>query len=106
MIPTTSHVLSTACWLVGELHTLSPTEMHDRRRTVTVNVQVLLGRATAQVVSRRPLTAEDRVSPCGICGGQSGTGAGFSQSSSGFPRQYIILPSLSKLISSGECVKC
>jgi hypothetical protein len=34
----------------------------------------------AQVVSRRPLTAEARVrarvNPCGICGGQSGTGTG------------------------------
>jgi hypothetical protein len=43
----------------------------------------------AQVVSRRPLTAEAwvraRVNPCGICGGQSGTGTGFSQSSSVFP---------------------
>jgi hypothetical protein len=46
----------------------------------------------AQVVSRRPLTAEARVRawvyPCGICGGQSGTGTGFSQSSSVFPCQY------------------
>jgi hypothetical protein len=38
--------------------------------------------------------------------GQSGTGAGFSPSSSVFPCQYIIPPSLSKLISSGECVIC
>jgi hypothetical protein len=46
----------------------------------------------AQVVSRRPLTAEARVrarvNQCGICGGQSGTGTGFSPSSSAFPCQY------------------
>jgi hypothetical protein len=40
----------------------------------------------AQAVSRRPLTAEPRVrsraSPCGVFGGQSGTGKGFSQSTS------------------------
>jgi hypothetical protein len=39
------------------------------------------GRAMAQAVSRRPVTAEarvrSRVSPCRICGGQSGTGTGF-----------------------------
>jgi hypothetical protein len=65
-----------------------------------------IGRAMAQDVSRRPLTAEARVrariNPCGICGGQNGTGTGFSQSSSVLPSQYIISPSLSKLISSGE----
>jgi hypothetical protein len=46
----------------------------------------------AQVVSRRHLTAEARVrvrvNPCGICGGQSCTGKGFSPSSSVFPCQY------------------
>jgi hypothetical protein len=46
----------------------------------------------AQGVSYRPLTAKPqvhaRVSPCVICGGQSGTGTGFCQSSSGFPCQY------------------
>jgi hypothetical protein len=71
------------------------------------NIQ--FGRAMAQVVTLRPLTAGARVrargSPCGICGGQSGTGTGFSPSSSVFPC-HIILPSLSKLISSGERVIC
>jgi hypothetical protein len=69
-----------------------------------------LGRAMAQFVSCQPLTAEDRVrarvNPCGTCDGQSGTGTGLSLSSSVFPFQYIIAPSLSKLISSGECVIC
>jgi hypothetical protein len=64
----------------------------------------------AQIVSRRPLTAEARVrarvNPCGICGGQSVTGTGFSPSSSVFPCQCIITPSLCKLISSGEWVIC
>jgi hypothetical protein len=51
-----------------------------------LNIQV--GRGTAQAVSCRPLAAEARVcarvSPCGICSGQSGTGTGFSSSSSVF----------------------
>ena len=46
----------------------------------------------SQAVSRRPLTAEERaqsqVSPCQICGGQSGSGTGFSSSTSVFPRQH------------------
>jgi hypothetical protein len=45
-----------------------------------------------QAVSRRPLTAEARVpfrvSPSGICGGQSSTGTGFSPSISVFPCQF------------------
>jgi hypothetical protein len=49
-----------------------------------------LGRAMAQAVSRRHLTAEawfrSRVSPCGICGGQSGTGTGF------FPQELRFSP--------------
>jgi hypothetical protein len=52
----------------------------------------VLGRALAQAVSHRPPTAEARVRsrarPCGICGGQSGTGTGFSPSTSVFHCQF------------------
>jgi hypothetical protein len=42
----------------------------------------------AQTVRRRPLAAEARVDPCGIYGGRSGTGAGFSPSTSVFPCRF------------------
>jgi hypothetical protein len=45
-----------------------------------------------QAVSRRLLTGEarvrSRVSPCGICGGQNGTGTGFSPSILVLPCQF------------------
>jgi hypothetical protein len=54
---------------------------------------VAKGRAMAQVVSRSPLTAQSfvraRVSPCWICGAQSGIGNDFSQISSVSPVNII-----------------
>jgi hypothetical protein len=48
-----------------------------------------------QVVSRQPLTAEARVrarfNPYGICGGQNGTGTGFSPSSSAIYHSTVAL---------------
>jgi hypothetical protein len=77
---------------------------------MTLHYITLVGRAMAQVVSHWSLIAEARVrarvNSSGICGRQSGTGTGFSPSSSLFPCQYIIPPWLLKLVSCGKCVIC
>ena len=67
------------------------------------DLRLVHGRAMAQAVSRRPLNAEARVrslvSPCGICGGQSGTGTGLS------PVNFIppVLHYSEKLKKSSSC---
>jgi hypothetical protein len=67
---------------------------------------VTVGRATAQAVSRRFLIAwariRTRINPYGICGGPSGTGTGFSPSSSVFPCQYHSTVALHTHISCGD----
>jgi hypothetical protein len=52
--------------------------IESQLRRLSGGLTLCTGRAMAQVVSRRPITAEARVrarvNPCGICCGQSGTG--------------------------------
>jgi hypothetical protein len=61
------------------------------------------GRAIAQAVNSRFPTAAVRVRAqvrsCGICGGQSGTGAGFLRAL-GFPLPILIPPTVSHSSSS------
>jgi hypothetical protein len=60
-----------------------------------------------QVVSRRPLTTEARVrARVGFVVDKVALGQVFLRVLRVFPCQYITPPSLSKLISSGECVIC
>jgi hypothetical protein len=67
-------------------------EIFKRKLRISQLYDSIMGRVMAQVVSRRPLTAEAwvraRVNLCWICCGQSGTGTGFSPSSSVSPCQY------------------
>jgi hypothetical protein len=79
----------------------------DRKNSMKYSTS---GRAMAQAVNRRPLTAESRlharVNPCGICGGQSGTATGFSLSSSVFSCQYHSTVVLHTHVSSGGWTVC
>jgi hypothetical protein len=58
-----------------------------------------------QAVSCWSLTMEAQVrawvSPCGICGGQSGTGTGLSPSSLAFSSHYSTVALLSNISSGG-----
>ena len=62
------------------------------RHKIVTEFGLLQGLSLAQAVSRRPVTAGDRVPSqaifCDIFGGQTGLGIGFSPSTSVFPSQY------------------
>jgi hypothetical protein len=64
-----------------------------------------MDRAIAQAVSRRLVTTEAQVSPCGICGGQSGTGIDFFPIASVFPCQYHSTAAPYSQVSSGGWTK-
>jgi hypothetical protein len=65
---------------ICEIGTRDPRNMLQATRVTAVSL-LSIGRAVAQTVSHRLPTAaarvRDLVRSCGICGGQSGTGAGF-----------------------------
>ena len=73
-------------------YTLEDSHILSTYKMVLAAVCTHRGRAMAQAVSRRPLTADARVrsrlGPCGICGGRSSVGIGFSPSTSVFPCQF------------------
>jgi hypothetical protein len=91
IIPSTSFFPK--CWkLIRMKEKIRLQNKLERYRFLTRNGPILSsgkGRAMAQAVSRLPPTVEARirfwVSPCGICGGQSGIGTDFSLSTSVFP---------------------
>jgi hypothetical protein len=61
----------------SQAQTSAQKRKHKYAKLPQANSVTGLGRAVVQTISRRPLATEACVSPCGICGGQSGTGTGF-----------------------------
>jgi hypothetical protein len=72
---------------------VSSTGFAETNCVSSLKVCSLHGRAMAQAVSRRPLTAEarfrSRASSCGICGGQIGTGTVFPRVLRSSPVNFI-----------------
>jgi hypothetical protein len=86
---TSSALGCTLLWRTVTLDLCSHHKSSERKQPL------MLGRAISQAVSHRLLTAAARVrtqvGSCGICGGQSGTGAGFLRVLR-FPLPILILP--------------
>jgi len=71
------------------MNTIAWVEMYTAGLEIDIRIILELVRPMTQAVGRRPLSAEagdrSQASIREICGGQSGTGAGFSPSTSGIP---------------------
>jgi hypothetical protein len=82
----TCHGYYACCWSLMKTG-LDPFIIKSRKLTVE-EARIFL----PQKVSDQPLTTKPRIrlltSPCEVCGEQSGTGTGSSQSTSGFPCHY------------------
>jgi hypothetical protein len=76
--------------------------LHVSNRNKIYDIKNNVGRAIVQVVSRWLPSAEAGISSCGICGGQSGAGAGFLRVYL-FPLLICIPPVSAQSLSSIIC---